>query len=253
LDKTDNRPVPQPLSPTLSPSGQTPSIGAASPDPDLIALPAPPKGERTATVILMLITAGLALWMVAALLAEVRYALTPGTPSDVGDLATIRPTADMANRYTRATGLLGTAGAIRYGRAAEGDSFRLAPIAGNPKIWVEIRVPEGFEGPRFVPPTAFAGRLVPFEEAGIRHAFLRKAVSDQTDAEVPADAWLLIEGSSPRASRWAVALAALFVGFAGWNLVGVVRLLRRIRDRSGERRGDLEGEGAGQDGGKVAG
>jgi hypothetical protein len=234
----DKRPVPQPLSPTLSPSGQTPSIDAATPDPDLIALPAPPKGERTVTVVMMLITAGLALWMVLALFAETRYALTPGTPSDVGDLATLRPTADMANRYTRATGLLGTAGAIRYGRAAEGDSFRLAPIAGNPKIWVEIRVPEGFEGPRFVPPTSFAGRLVPFEEAGIRHAFLRKAVSDQTDAEVPADAWLLIEGSSPRASRWAVALAALFVGFAGWNLVGVARLLRRVRDRNGAGHSD---------------
>jgi hypothetical protein len=144
----------------------------------------------------------------------------------------------MANRYKRATGLLGTSGAIRYGRAAEGDSFRLAPIAGNPKIWVEIRVPEGFEGPRFVPPTVFAGRLVPFDSAGIRHAFLRKAVSDQTDAEVPEGAWLLIDGSSPRASRWAVALAALFVGFAGWNLVGVVRLLRRVRDRSGALRPD---------------
>jgi hypothetical protein len=230
--------VPQPLSPTQSPSGQ-PS-NTALPDPDLIALPAPPKGERTATVILMLITAALALWMVVALFAEARYALTPGTPSDVGDLAPLRPTADMANRYTRATGLLGTSGAIRYGRAAEGDSFRLAPIAGNPKVWVEIRVPEGFEGTRFVPPTVFAGRLVPFDSAGIRHAFLRKAVSDQTDAEVPEGAWLLIDGSSPRASRWAVALAALFVGFAGWNLVGVVRLLRRVRDRGGALRRDDE-------------
>lgn len=231
--------MPQPLSPTLSPS----MPDAVSPDPELIALPAPPKAERTVTVVLMLITAALALWMVVALVAEARYAMTPGTPSDVGDLASLRLEPDMANRYTRATGLLGTSGAIRYGRAAEGDSFRLAPIAGNPKIWVEIRVPEGFEGPRLVPPTAFAGRLVPFEEAGIRHAFLRKAVSDGTDAEVPADAWLLIDGSSPRASRWAVALLGLFVGFAGWNLVGVARILRRIRDRnSAPRTGENEAD-----------
>ncbi len=211
-----------------------PSSGSPSAlDPELSALPAPPKRERTITVVLMLVTAALSLLMTAALLSEARYALSPGTPNDVGDLAAFSPAADpnIGNRYTRATALLGTAGAIRYGRAAEGDSFRLAPVAGNPNIWVEIRVPEGFEGPRFVPPTLFAGRLVPFDAAGIRHSFLRAAVAEQTQTQVPQGAWLLIDGSSPRASRWAVALSLLFVGFALWNGVGVVRLLKRVRDR----------------------
>jgi len=222
--------VPQELSSTLTSPNS--GLDSASPDPELIALPAPPKRERTATVLLMVVTTVLALWMAVALLGEARYALTPGTPVDVGDLATLQqPGSDLANRYIHATGLLGTSGAIRYGRAAEGDSFRLAPIAGNPKVWVEIRVPEGFEGPRFVPPTSFAGRLVSFKEAGIRHAFLRDAVREQTDKPIPEGAWLLIDGSSPRASRWAVALALLFVGFAGWNLIGVGRILSRVRDR----------------------
>ncbi len=51
---------------------------------------------------------------------------------------------------------------------------------------------------------------------------------------VPDDAWLLVDGSSPRASRWAVALAALFAGFALWNLAGVARVLARVRDCSGD-------------------
>lgn len=178
----------------------------------------------------MLLTAALSLLMAGLLFSETRYALTSGSPADAGDLAALTPSAEMSNRYMRATGLLGTSGAIRYGRAAEGDSFRLAPVAGNPNIWVEIRVPEGFEGPRFVPPTLFAGRLVPFDSAGIRHSFLRAAVAEQTQTQVPSGAWLFIDGSSPRASRWAVALSVLFMGFALWNGVGVVRLLRRIRD-----------------------
>jgi len=169
--------------------------------------------------------------MAISLLAEARYALTTGQPLDVGDLTSLRPSGDMANRYVRATGLLGTTGAIRYGRAAEGDSFRLAPVAGNPGVWVEIRVPEGFEGPRFVPPTVFAGRLVPFQRAGVRHVGLTKSVSEQTEQAVPAEAWLLIDGSSPRASRWAVALASLFIGFALWNVAGVARVLSKVRDR----------------------
>jgi hypothetical protein len=199
-------------------------------DQELLQLPGPPKRERSAAVVVMLLTALAAMWMAFALSSEARYALTPGQPVDVGDLTPLHPGQEVADRYVQATGLLGTAGAIRYGRAAEGDSFRLAPVAGNPSIWVEIRVPEGFEGPRFVPPTTFAGRLVPFQKAGVRHVGLANAVREQTEVRIPENAWLLIDGSSPRASRWAVALSLLFAGFAVWNLAGVARVLARVRD-----------------------
>lgn len=226
-----------PSNPTslTAPRGPTPPEEAAGVDPELLTLPAPPKRERSAAVVMMLVTALAAAWMAVSLLAEARYALTPGRPVDVGDLAALHPGGDLANRYVQATGLLGTAGAIRYGRAAEGDSFRIAPVAGNGNVWVEIRVPEGFEGPRFVPPTSFAGRLVPFHRAGVRHVGLVDAVREQTEVRVPEDAWLLIDGSSPRASRWAVALTVLFAGFAAWNLAGVARVLSRVRDREAER------------------
>lgn len=221
--------MPRDPSPSLT-VPQPPELDALGQDPDLVALPGPPKGERTATVMMMAVTAIAAAWMSFVLLGEAQYALTPGHLTDVADLATLNPTADLDNRYIRASGLLGTTGAIRYGRAAEGDSFRLAPIAGNDKIWVEIRVPEGFEGPRFVPPTNFAGRLVPFKKSGIRHTRLPESVRAQTEKQVPDDAWVLIDGCSPRASRWAAALVMLFLGFSLWNIVGIVRVLGRVRD-----------------------
>lgn len=224
--------MPQSPTSTLEAPPRGPGLDTNGADPELLALPAPPRHERTLTVVLMALTAIAALWMAAALFSEARYALSPGRPIDAGELASLRPTADLANRYVRAEGLLGTRGAIRYGRAAEGDSFRLAQVAGNPALWVEIRVPEGFEGPRFVPPSTFAGRLVPFDEAGLRHARLAGEVEAQTGVHVGEGAWLLIDGSSPRASRWAVALVALFVGFAGWNLFGIARVLHRVRDAS---------------------
>lgn len=206
-------------------------LEASEPDPELTALPAPPRRERTTAVLLMALTAVAALTMSVLLFGEAGYAISPGAPTDVGDLATFKPGSEISNRYVFATGLLGTQGAIRYARTAESDSFRLMPVAGNPSVWIEIRVPEGFEGPRFVPPTKFAGRLVPMAKAGMRHVGLAKAVKDQTEVPVPADAWLLIDGSSPRASRWAIALAALFVAFAGWNVFGVARVLRQVKDR----------------------
>jgi len=202
-------------------------LASGEADPELLALPAPPKRERTATVALMLMTAVASLVMAYMLRGEARYAVAVGQPADVGELSKLQVGENMKNQYVRAPGLLGTRGAIRYGRAAEGDSFRLAPVAGNAKLWVEIRVPEGFEGPRFVPPSSFAGRLVPFDQAGIRHVGLQRAVDRHTDVSVPPDAWVLLDGTSPRASRWALALALLFLGFAGWNLLGVARLLGR--------------------------
>ncbi|HVY45142.1 MAG TPA: hypothetical protein VHB21_04645 [Minicystis sp.] len=220
--------------------------GARAEDPELLALPAPPKRERTVTVALMLVTALAAVWMSVSLSGEARYALTSGRPADVGELTRFQPARDLANTYVRGAGLLGTQGAIRYGRAAEGDSFRLAPVAGNPKLWVEIRVPEGFEGPRYVPPTSFAGRLVPFERAGVRHTGLAATVRERTGVVVPEDAWLLVDGSSPRTARWAVALVALFLAFAAWNLGGVARILPREKD--GAERG-----GAGDQGEAAAG
>ena len=221
-----------------APTSQSPVREVAlADDPELIALPAPPRRERTATVVLMVVTALAATAMAFLLRGEASYALSPGEPLDLGDLTANPPGTNAANRYVHASGALGTSGAIRYGRAAEGDSFRLAPVAGSTNVWVEIRVPEGFEGPRFVPPSRFAGRLVPFRDAGIRHVRLASAVEKQTGVRVPDDAWLLIDGSSPRASRWAVALTSLFLAFAAWNVVGIARVLRRIRDASRARLG----------------
>jgi hypothetical protein len=218
------------------PTEALPQTGAFEPDPELLALPAPPKRERALTVALMATTAVAALLVAWTLRGEATYALASGEPMDVGDLALFSPGQPHENRYVRGVGNLASTGAIRYGRAAEGDSFRLAPIAGNEKIWVEIRVPEGFEGPRFIPPSTFAGRLVPFERSGLRHASLASAAEERTGAQVPEGSWILVDGTSPRASRWALALAALFLGFAVWNTVSAVRLVARVRDDSDEER-----------------
>lgn len=203
------------------------SLGDDGPDPELLALPAPPWQERAFTLGMMVVTSVAAIALGFALRGEVAYALAGRVPQDIGDLARTTPTAALANHYVRASGLLSTASAIRYERPMEGDSFRLAPIAGNPKVWVEIRVPEGMEGPKFAPPTSFAGRLVPMAQAGIRQAGLPSRVAEAGLGPVPADAWLLVDGASPRASRWSLALLALLGYFAVWNVVGLAKLVAR--------------------------
>ena len=112
----------------------------------------------------------------------------------------------------------------------------------TPRCGSSSASPKASKGPRFVPPTSFAGRLVPFKHSGVRHVRLIKTVHDQTDVTVPDDAWLIIDGGSPRASRWAVALALLFLGFTAWNVASVARVLARgPRSRDRRRRARSRG------------
>jgi hypothetical protein len=198
-------------------------------DPELLTLPRPPRQERTISLALMAVTAVLALTMTGALAGDVRYALAGTEPDDVGDLVHFVPDASMSNHFVRGTGLLSAAGAIRYDRPLERDSFRLAPLAGNDKIWIEMRVPQGVDGGQFVPPATFVGRLLPMGNAVFRYRGLRRSVHEVTGAVVPESAWVLVDGATPTSSRWTVALAALFAIFAGYNLVSIARIVRPVR------------------------
>ncbi len=213
-----------------SPAVAQPVVRDEVPDPELVALPPPPRVERSIAVVLMLLTALVSAAMCWALRAEVAYAFASARPVDLGDLALLKTEDLKPGTYVEGRALLGTKGAIRYGRPLEGDSFRLQPVAGNPNLWVEVRVPEGMEGPRYVPPSSFAGRLVPMRQAGLRFMGLAGSVHEQTSVEVPKQAWVLSDGSSPRASRWAVALALLLAFFVVWNVTNVIRVLRPVRD-----------------------
>lgn len=198
-------------------------------DPELEALPAPRRPGRTLTLATMSLTAVLALVMVFAIRGEAAYALVKGSPTPLGNLTGVvelRP--EMANTWVQGEALLGSTRAVRYSRPLEQGSYRLAPIAGNDRIWVQVRVPDGMEGPRYVPPTSFVGRLIPFSQAGIRHGNLTEAATRASGGKTPKDAWLLIDGEAPSTTRWSLGLLALFLGFACFNVWGLIRLLRPV-------------------------
>jgi hypothetical protein len=129
----------------------------------------------------------------------------------------------------RGEGALNENAVVRYSRPLESDSYRLSALSDNPKVWVELRVPSDTDEQHFVPPGSFVGRLVPMRGAGIRYRALRDAAT-AAGHQVPNDAWLLIDGESPTGTRWVLALEAMLVAFAAFNVVGIVRLARPVRD-----------------------
>jgi hypothetical protein len=200
-------------------------------DPELLALPDPPRRERTLTVVILGLAAVLSLAMVFALRRDVAYAFASHTPGDVGELRTAagETLAASENRLVRAEGMPGAAGGIRYERPFLDDTFRTLPVAGREDVWVDVRVPAGQESGRWEPPRVFTGRLVRFGAAGPRHRGLASAIERTTGSTVPSGAWLLVDGEEPGSARWTALLAAMFLGFAAWNAVEIRRIVRKVR------------------------
>jgi hypothetical protein len=215
------------------PTSEEPPALSGAPLPELAELPPPRRPWRRATLVTLASGAVASTLFAAVMLPDVRYSLRGGAAEDVGELARLLPRPELADTWVRAEGQLSVTEAIRYRRPLERDSYRLASVERNPRVWVQIRVPEGEEDPRFVPPDSFVGRLVPVSRLGLRQRGLADAVGAAGLAPLGEDAWLLVDGESPAALRWVLGLLALLLAFATFNVVGLVRLLRPIPSTGG--------------------
>jgi hypothetical protein len=204
------------------------------PDPDLLSLPDPPRRQRTLTAVLLGLAALASLAMVVSLRRDVAYALAGRAPAGLGDLraASADALAASENAPVLAEAQLGAAGGVRYERPFVDDTFRVLPVIGRPDVWVDLRVPAGQESGRWQPPHALSGRLMRLDAAGLRHRGVREAIERASEGRehVPPSAWLLVDGETPEASRWALLFAATFLGFAVFNASGLVRLVRKVKD-----------------------
>jgi hypothetical protein len=198
-------------------------------DPELVALPGPPRQERTISLLLMAVTGLLAALMAVALAGDVKYAFAGAAPEDVGELSRLAPDEARSNTFVRADGALRAADAIRYRRPLEGDAFQLVPVSGNARVWVELRIPETAPNGASAPPVTFVGRLLPVGDIAFRWGGLRRSLSASAGVPIPPDAWVLVDGATPVSAQWTVALAALLVLFAAYNVVTIARILRPAR------------------------
>jgi len=202
-------------------------------DKELAELPAPRRPWRRTTLVTLLIGAIGSLWLAMSVLPDVFYSLRGGSPIGLGELRKKGPEPALANHWVQGAGELSVSQAIRYRRPLERASYRLAQIEGNPRVWVQVRVPENEEGPRFVPPASFVGRLVPVSELGLRQQGLPDEVRRAGLAPPRDDAWLLVDGESPSGLRWVIGLFVLLVAFAAFNVVGLLKLGRQIAPAPG--------------------
>lgn len=168
-----------------------------------------------------------------ALRHDIRYALSPHSAVELSPNASTAELSAAAHRWVSIKGIPGGVGAVDYRRPAQAGVYRLAPLVDRPDILVELRLPEGADPSRFVPPTSISGRLVPLDDGGVRFGDARGLLERATGRAVPANSFLLESGAEPSVR----APAALLGGLAA--LVLVVQMALWV----GQRRARLHATG----------
>jgi hypothetical protein len=208
-------------------------LAPGEPDAELEALPPPRRPWRKLTLGVMAAALLGSLGLLFSLRGELAFSFGGGTPRAVGELSAFAPRPNDANTWVQGEGELEIGGAIAYRRPLESDSYRLARVKSADELWVQVRVPRDDDDPehrRFVPPTSFVGRLVPVGHGGVRLSQLGAAIAEAGRPPLPTDAWLLIDGEAPATTRWTLGVGMLLIGFAAFNLFGLIRLLRPATD-----------------------
>lgn len=169
-----------------------------------------------------------------ALRHDLRYAFASHSPTELSVDATPAQLDAASHGLVSMHGVPGGVGAVDYRRPASSGLYRLAPLVERPDVFVELRLPDGLDPTRFVPPTSLRGRLVPLDEGGVRFANARGILERATGKSAPAKAWLLEQGAepSPRSPAALVALLALVVTAAQLGLFAFDLRRRAARPRS---------------------
>lgn len=214
---------------TSNPSSATAFQPSSSPDPELESLPEPRRPWRRATLFSLGLAGVCALALMVTLRSEVSYALMGGQPIKLGQLTAFSPQAKHANRWVQGRGVLSST-AAGYRRPLDPDRFRLAPVAGNEKVWVELREPLNGPAVPFLAPSSFVGRLVPLSDSGLSYSGLISALEDSGQPTPAPDAWLLADGASPRSYRWLLGVLAVLLAIAAFCTIGLYRLARPFRN-----------------------
>jgi hypothetical protein len=194
-------------------------------DPELVALPAPPKGRRLAAMTVMALTVVASLALVGSLRADIAYFFAPATVVDLGEVTAVDPAALEPNTFVRVSGTPSAAHTVRYGKLLSSTTYAVFPLAGQRDVFVQVPV-AGAEEERSLARREYAGRLVTFGQLGGRFSQVRQYLGDAMGVPVSSESFLILADEPPGSYGWALVLAALCLLFV---LVNVVLMLRWFR------------------------
>jgi len=210
----------------IDPTAEQPlTVGADAVDEELLALPAPARGRRLATMTLMALVVAASVGLATTLRADIAYFFSGDEVIDLGQAAHLDPARIHSNTFVRVQGMPMASETVRYGRMFGGGDFMVFPLAGQEHVFVQVASAAGTD-PESVARGEFAGRIVTFGELGGRFREVRGYLEQRMGMPVSSESFLLMADEPPRSYLWALALAALCLSFV---LIDLALLLRWFR------------------------
>lgn len=203
-----------------------PRVLDADVDPELLALPAPPRARALATAGLMAAVIAASALLMWGFRGDLGYFLSAGSPVDIGDARALDRVPD--NRFVTVRGLPRAASAVRFRRLARGGTYRIYPVMGQPALFVQSFVPDGTRVGHRPRHGEYSGRLVSFEDARGGYEAIRAFLERDMGVEVPTNAYILMDGESPADYAWVIGLYLLLGAFVATNGILLYRHLRPV-------------------------
>jgi hypothetical protein len=214
--------------PELRPGPGFPPEGAADAvDPELLALPAPPRGRRLLSMSLIASVLVVACGLLAQLRADVFYAFTPARPVDLGDVRSLDLGMLAPNTYVRIRGNPMLGRMVRYERSLSGESYAVFPLAGQRQVFVQVPL-EALADPTRAAQGEFHGRLMTFGQLGGRMRAVREYLARELELPVTAESFVVLAEEPPSSYGWALGLCALCLGIMGLTSLLMFRWFRTL-------------------------
>ena len=217
-----------PTAPPLSPVSHGALDARDSIDDELLALPAPPRGQRMTAMVLMAAVVGLALGLLSSVRADLSYAVQSGQALSLGDATQLDPAQLPSNAYVRVRGTPMLSGMVRFETGLWGSQQVVFPLAGQRNVFVQVSA-ASLDDPRTAARTEFAGRMVTFGELGGRFRVVREYLERRMGMPVTAETFVIIADDPPATHVWALLFAAFCLGVVGLNVWLFSRWFRPIR------------------------
>ncbi len=194
-------------------------------DPELVALPAPPRARRVLTASVMAATIAASLALLGVIRTDIQYFFADERALDLGEATVVDVGALETNRFVRVVGTPMASATVHVQRVLGGETHAVFPLAGQRAIFVSAPVAGPDEEARLAR-REWSGRLVTFGELGGRMSGVRTYLRERVDLPVTRDSYVLLADEPPGTYGWALVLALVCVAFVALNLALVVRWFR---------------------------
>ena len=196
-------------------------------DPELLALPAPPRGRRALSMALLCAVAVAAAALVAHLRTDVAYSFAPSRVIELGDVTRTQLAALVPNTYVSVRGTPMLSRMVKFERGVFGEGYAIFPFAGQNQIYVQVPL-SALQDPARVAHGEFSGRLQTFGQLGGRLRAVRQFLAAEMGAPVTAESFVVLAEEPPASYGWAIALAAVGLAIMGLSVVMLVRWFRQL-------------------------